>query len=157
MNTETDTATRKPRMEHWKAAPEVMKAMLAMESTVRNSGLDPILQDLIKLRVSQINGCAYCADLHFKDAKKIGETDQRLNLLAFWHEVDLFTPKEKAALHWTEKLTRLSSGQVSDEDFAIISAQFSEPEIVKITLAIVTINGWNRFGVGFRLPVGFKA
>ena len=157
MNTQPDTETQKPRMEYWKAAPEVMKAMLAMESAVRNSGLDPILQELIKLRVSQINGCAYCADMHFKDAKKIGETNERLNLLAFWHEVHLFTPQEKAALHWVEKLTRLPGGQVSDEDFAIISAQFSEPEIVKITLAIVTINGWNRFGVGFRLPVGFKA
>lgn len=144
-------------MEYWKAAPEVIKAMLAMESAVRNSGLDPILQELIKLRVSQINGCAYCADMHFKDAKKIGETDDRLNLLAFWHEVDLFTAKEKAALHWVEKLTRLPGGHVSDGDFAIISAHFSEEEIAKITLAIVTINGWNRFGVGFRLPVGFKA
>ncbi|MEO5912866.1 MAG: carboxymuconolactone decarboxylase family protein [Luteolibacter sp.] len=157
MNTPTNTDPQKPRLEYWKAAPEVIKAMLAMETAVRTSGLAPILQELIKLRVSQINGCAYCADMHFKDAKKIGETDDRLNLLAFWQEVDLFTPQEKAALHWVEKLTRLPGGHVSDEDFAIISAHFSEADIAKITLAIVTINSWNRFGIGFRLPVGFKA
>jgi AhpD family alkylhydroperoxidase len=157
MNTLPDTETQKPRMEYWKAAPEVFKAMLAMENVVRNSGLDPILQELIKLRVSQINGCAYCAAMHFKDAKKIGETGERLNLLAFWHEVGVFTAQEKAALHWAEKLTRLPGGPVSDEDFAMVSAHFSEEEIAKITLAIVTINGWNRFGLGFRLPVGFKA
>jgi AhpD family alkylhydroperoxidase len=157
MNTLLDTDTQKPRMEYWKAAPEVFKVMLAMETVVRNSGFDPILQELIKLRVSQINGCAYCADMHFKDAKKIGETDERLNLLAFWHEVGVFTAQEKAALHWAEKLTRLPGGPVSDEDFALVSGHFSEAEIAKITLAIVTINGWNRFGVGFRLPVGFKA
>ena len=157
LNNNTNTPTEKPRLEYWKAAPEVFKAMLALENTVRSLGLEQSLLELIKLRVSQINGCAYCVDMHFQDARKDGETPERLNLLVVWQETSLFTPKEKAVLHWVEKLTRLPGGHVTDGDYAAVRGQLSEEEIAKVTLAIVAINGWNRFGVGFHLPVGFKA
>ena len=151
MNTEP---TPKGRIEHWKTAPETMKAMLALETAVRTSGIDQRLYELIKLRASQINGCAYCMDMHFNDALKGGETAQRLNLLSVWHEVPyLYTPAERAVFRWTEALTKLPGGHVTDEDFAEIRAHFSEEEIPKLTLAIATINAWNRFGVGFRIPV----
>lgn len=129
--------------------------MLGLEKAVHATGLEQPLLELIKLRVSQINGCAFCIDMHSRDAKKAGETDQRLHLVSVWHEAGVYTPREKAALRWTEALTRLSSGHVTDEDFAAVSAEFSEEEIPKLTLAIVAINGWNRFGVGFQMPVGF--
>jgi len=153
----TETTTDKPRVEHWKAAPEAMKAMLALETTVRGLGIDQGLLELIKLRVSQINGCAYCVDMHFNDAKKRGETDQRLNLLPFWQEVTIYSPQERAVLRWLEALTKLPGGHVSDEDFEEIHRFYDDAEITKLTLAIVTINGWNRFGVGFRIPIGYKA
>ena len=155
MNTEI---TAKARLEHWKTSPETMKAMLALETAVRTSGIDLKLNELIKLRVSQINGCAYCMDMHFNDAVKGGETTQRLNLLSVWHEVPyLYTPAERAVLRWTEALTKLPGGHVTDEDFAEISAHFTESEIPKLTLAIAAINAWNRFGVGFHLPVAAHA
>jgi len=153
----TETTTDKPRIEHWKASPDAMKAMLALETAVRGLGIDQGLLELIKLRVSQINGCAYCVDMHFTDAKKRGETEQRLNLLPYWHEVTLYTPQERAVLRWLEALTKLPGGHVSDEDFEEIRRFYSDAEITNIILAIVTINGWNRFGVGLRIPIGYKA
>ena len=148
------THTTKARLEHWKAAPEAMKALLALEQAVRSAGIDPVQLEFIKLRASQINGCAYCMDMHFNDAVKAGVTSQRLQLLPVWREAaHLYTPAERAVLDWTEKLTRLPGGHVSDEDFAGIRAHFSGGEVARITLAIATINAWNRFGVGFRLPV----
>lgn len=147
---------KQPRLNYPKVAPHVFQAMLGVEKAVVASGLEKPLLELIKLRVSQINGCAFCIDMHSRDAKKAGETDQRLHLLNAWHEVDdIYTPRESAALRWTEALTRLSSGHVTDEDFAAVSAEFSEVEVANLTLAIVAINGWNRFGVGFKMPVGF--
>lgn len=109
----------------------------------------------MKLRVSQINGCAFCINMHFADARKAGETEQRLHLLNAWEETSLYTARERAALHWAETLTRLAGGHVTDEDFAMASSEFSEVELAQLTLAIVAINGWNRFGVGFRVPPGF--
>ena len=151
---ETTTDTTKARLEHWKAAPEAMKAMLGLEQVVRNSGIDPVQLEFIKLRASQINGCAYCMNMHFNDAVKAGVSAQRLHLLPVWREAaHLYTPAERAVIDWTEKLTRLPGGHVSDEDFAGIREHFSEEQITRITLAIATINAWNRFGVGFRLPV----
>lgn len=155
MNAQPESDLTKPRLEYWKAAPEVMKAMLALETATRGLGIEQSMQELIKLRVSQINGCAFCADMHSRDAKKHGETDQRLHVLAYWRETHVFTPKERAVLHWVEALTKLPGNHVTDEDFQQISAHFTEEEITKITLAIVTINGWNRFGVGFRMPLGY--
>jgi AhpD family alkylhydroperoxidase len=149
-----ETTKPKARIEHWKTAPDTMKAMIALEGAVRSSGIDPKLYELIKLRASQINGCAYCMDMHFNDLVKGGESAQRLNLLPVWREVAyLYTPAERAVLRWTEALTELPGGHVSDEEFAELRAHFSEKEIPELTLAIATINAWNRFGVGFRLPV----
>jgi AhpD family alkylhydroperoxidase len=148
------TDTTKARLEHWKAAPEAMKAMLALEQTVRNAGIDPVQLEFIKLRASQINGCAYCMNLHFNDAVKAGVSPQRLHLLPAWREAaHLYTPAERAVIAWTETLTRLPGGHVSDEDFAGIRGHFDEAQVTRITLAIATINAWNRFGTGFRLPV----
>ena len=139
------------RLDAWKAAPEVYKAALALETAVRSFGIEPKLLELIKLRASQINGCAHCMNIHFKDAAKAGESLQRLNLLPVWKETPyLYTDSERAALRWTEALTNLPGHHVTDEDFAEISLHFNEAEISRITLAIATINAWNRFGTAFR-------
>lgn len=148
------TDTTKARIDHWQVAPQAMQAMLALEQAVRASGIAPGHLELIKLRASQLNGCAYCMNMHFNDAAKAGESVQRLHLLSAWHEAaHLYTPTERAILAWTEKLTLLPGGHVSDEDFAAIRSHFDEAQVTWITLAIATINAWNRFGVGFRLPV----
>jgi AhpD family alkylhydroperoxidase len=129
--------------------------MYALEKAASSTGLEQPLIEIVKLRVSQINGCAYCVDMHTRDARKLGETDERLALVCVWHEATCFTSRERAALRWTEALTRLAGGHVTDEDFAVVNAEFSEAEVTNLTLAIVAINSWNRFGVGFRLPPGF--
>ncbi|MBB5350778.1 AhpD family alkylhydroperoxidase [Haloferula luteola] len=148
------TDTTRARLEHWKTAPDAMQAMLSLETAVRAAGIDPVQLEFIKLRASQINGCAYCMNLHFQDAVKSGISPQRLQLLPVWREVaHLYSPAEQAVLAWTEKLTRLAGGAVSDGDFAALREHFDDEQIPWITLAIATINAWNRFGVGFRLPV----
>ncbi|WP_193212855.1 carboxymuconolactone decarboxylase family protein [Luteolibacter marinus] len=148
------TDTTRARLEHWKAAPDAMKALLALEQAVRGAGIDPVLLEFIKLRASQINGCAYCMNMHFNDAVKSGIPPQRLHLLPSWREAaHLYTPAERAVLAWTEKLTRLPGSHVGDEDYAALRVHFDEVQVTWITLAIATINAWNRFGVGFRLPV----
>ena len=142
------------RLDPWKAAPDVYKAALALETSVRSFGIEPKLLELIKLRASQINGCAHCMDIHFNDAVKAGELLQRLNLLPVWSETPyLYTAAERAVLRWTEALTNLPGHHVTDEDFAEISLHFNEAELTRITLAIATINAWNRFGTAFRTPV----
>jgi len=130
--------------------------MFALEKASSSTGLEPSLRELVKLRVSQINGCAFCVDLHSRDARKAGETEERLALVCVWPEATCFTPRERAALHWAETLTRLADGPVEDEDFAAVREEFSEEEIVNLTLAIVAINGWNRFSVGFAVPPGYS-
>lgn len=142
------------RLDPWKSAPEVYKAAIALETAVRGLGIDTKLLELIKLRASQINGCAHCMDIHFNDAVKGGETLQRLNLLSVLNETPyLYTDAERAAIRWTEVLTNLPSHHVSDDDFALMSKHYSESEISRITLAIATINAWNRFGTAFLTPV----
>jgi len=130
--------------------------MYALEKAASSTGLEPSLYELVKMRVSQINGCAFCVDMHTRDARKLGETNDRLALVCVWPEATCFTPRERAALRWTEALTRLAGGHVTEEDYAAVSSEFSEEERVNLTLAIVTINGWNRFGVGFRVPPGYS-
>lgn len=130
--------------------------MFALEKASSSTGLEPSLRELVKLRVSQINGCAFCVDLHSRDARKAGETEERLALVCVWPEATCFTPRERAALHWAEALTQLADGAVDDEDFATVREEFSEEEIVNLTLAIVAINGWNRFSVGFAVPPGYS-
>lgn len=142
------------RLDPWKAAPEVFKAALALDNAVKGLGIDAKLLELIKLRASQINGCAHCMNIHFNDAVKAGESLQRLNLLPVWRETPyLYTDSERAVLRWTEALTNLPGHHVSDEDFAVITQHFSEAEVTRITLAIATINAWNRFGTAFLPPI----
>jgi AhpD family alkylhydroperoxidase len=138
------------RMNYAKAAPGVMKAMHALEQYTAQCGIESGLQDLVKLRASQINGCAYCVDMHSLDARAGGETEQRLYCLPVWQETPFFTARERAALLWTEKLTLISIDHVPDEVYQEVRRQFSEEELANLTLIIATINAWNRFGISFR-------
>jgi len=139
-----------PRVDFYTASPDALKAMLALESAVSQLPLEKSLLELVKLRSSQINGCAFCIDMHTTDARKLGETERRLYCLSAWRETPFFTPRERAAMAWTEALTELSRTHASDEDYALLSAEFSPKEMVDLTVAINTINGWNRLAVGFR-------
>ena len=139
-----------PRLDFYKASPESAKAMIALEGAVVKSGLEPELLELVKLRASQINGCAYCVDMHSTDARKRGESERRLHAVAVWRESPFFTERERAALAWTESLTLIAQTRAPDADYEWLSSQFDEEERVKLTLAINAINGWNRLAVGFR-------
>lgn len=139
------------RLDYFKAAPEVLKALMALENAAVNSGLEHSLIELVKTRASQINQCAYCIHMHTKDARKAGETEERLYLLNAWRESPLYTDRERAALGWTEALTLLADTGAPDEDYEALAAEFSPEEQARLTLLIATINAWNRFGVGFRL------
>ena len=139
-----------PRLDFYAASPDALKAMLALDAAVSKLPLEKPLLELVKLRASQINGCAFCVDLHSLDARKRGETERRLYAVAVWRESNFFTPRERAALAWTEALTRLCETHAPDEDYAQLSTEFSERERVDLTLAISTINSWNRLAVGFR-------
>ena len=145
------------RLNYVKAAPEVYQALLALQAVVEKSGLEKPLLELIKIRASQINKCAFCLHMHTRDARKAGEAEERLYLLDAWRDSALYTDRERAALAWTEALTLLPQTGAPDEAYADVAAHFSEPEIVNLTFAIGAINVWNRFGVGFRLPHPVKA
>jgi AhpD family alkylhydroperoxidase len=138
------------RMNPYEIAPEGYRAMSGLQKYVTGSGLEPRLLELVKLRASQINGCAYCIALHVREARALGETDERMHLLSAWHEAPIFTPREQAALAWTESLTLVSETRVSDEVYDRVRRHFSDKEIVDLSFAIVTINGWNRLSVAFR-------
>ncbi|BES70344.1 carboxymuconolactone decarboxylase family protein [Marinobacter nanhaiticus D15-8W] len=140
----------KARMNPFKAAPEAIDAMVKLESYTRQSGLEYSLIELVKTRASQINGCAFCIHMHTADARKAGETEERLYLLSAWRESPLYSERERAALAWTESLTRIADTQAPDEDYEWARSQFSEEELVKLTLLIGAINIWNRFAIGFR-------
>jgi AhpD family alkylhydroperoxidase len=158
-NTLTETAvkpTAQPRLNYPKASPNSVAAMSALQTAVNQSGLEESLLELVNFRASLLNRCAFCIDMHFRDAKAAGETDERLYLLSAWEETPLYTPRERAALRWTDALTQLAGNHVSDEVFQEARAHFSEEELTNLTLAIVTINGWNRFSVGFKMPPGFE-
>ena len=138
------------RLDYTQASPAAAKAMYSLQAAVNASGLEPALQELVKLRVSQINGCAYCIDLHSREATAKGETPARLFLLDAWREAPVYTPRERAALGWAEALTLVSRTHVPDDVYAEARAHFEEAELVDLTLAVVAINGWNRFAIGFR-------
>ncbi len=142
------------RMDYVKAAPDGYKAMSALESYVRQSGLEHSLLELVKTRASQINGCAFCLDMHTQDARAAGETEQRLYTLSAWEETPFFTDRERAALAWTEAVTRVADSRVPDDVFELARKHFSEKELADLTLAIVAINGWNRLSVAFRKVPG---
>jgi AhpD family alkylhydroperoxidase len=127
-----------------------MKAVLGVEAYVRQCGLEPSLIGLVKMRASQINGCAFCLDMHSHDARRDGETEQRLYLLDAWREVPFYSPRERAALAWTEALTRIAETHAPDEDYAELRRRFSEREVVDLTTLIGLINLWNRVSIGFR-------
>jgi AhpD family alkylhydroperoxidase len=141
------------RLNYGVVAPEAVKAMIGLEQAVKDMGLEPGLIHLIKLRASQINGCAYCIDLHNREARADGESQQRLDLISVWRETNFFNEREKATLAWTEALTLISDTHAPDADYEALAAAFDERERVAITLAIAAINGWNRFAIGFRTPV----
>ncbi len=142
------------RLDPHKVAPEAMKAMSNLHAYVAKCGLDHKLLELVKLRASQINGCAWCMDMHTKELRAAGENEQRLYLLSAWRESPFYTERERAALAWTEALTLLTEGNVSDDVFSLAREQFGEEELVKLTLAIVAINGANRINVAFRTVPG---
>jgi AhpD family alkylhydroperoxidase len=135
-------------------APGVYKAMSGLEVYLRHCGLEESLLHLVKLRASQVNGCAFCLDMHWKDLKAIGESDQRLYSLDAWRETDFYSAREKAALAWTEAVTKLTEGHVPDKIFEEVRAQFSEKEIADLTVAVAAINAWNRISVATRTVPG---
>lgn len=143
-----------PRLNYNRVAPKVTHAMLALEQHIRASGLEMPLLELVKMRASYINGCAYCVDMHSKDARAAGETEQRLYAVPVWRETPFFTPRERAALAWTEAVTLIGQDGVSDELYAEVREQFEERELAELTLAVITINGWNRLAISFRADVG---
>ncbi|MFD2369199.1 carboxymuconolactone decarboxylase family protein [Brevibacillus sp. GCM10020057] len=137
----------KARMNYRAANPEAYKAMLQLEKYVESCGLDKHLMELVKIRASQINGCAFCLDMHTKDARKLGETEQRIYLLNAWREATFYTDAERAALALTEAVTQISLGGVSDELYAQVREHFDEKQFVALLMAINTINAWNRLAI----------
>lgn len=142
------------RINYSKEVPESIKGLLEIEKYVEESGLDRTIFELAKYRASQINGCAYCMDMHTKDARVAGETEQRLYVLSAWREVSFYTEKERAALEWTEALTLISKNDVPDSLYEHVRKYFDEKELIALTMAIVAINGWNRLAVSFKTPAG---
>ena len=142
------------RLNYKLASPDAFKAMLHIEQQVHRSGLEESLLELVKARASQINACAWCLDMHTKDARARGETEQRLYLLSAWREAPFYSERERAALAWTEALTQIATHEVSDAVYEEARRHFDEKALVDLTLAIVAINGWNRMNVAFRTPVG---
>ena len=144
----------KSRIDYARVSPKAFQAMFGLQKYVNESGLEQSLQELVKMRASQINGCAYCLDMHSKDARAAGETEQRLYLLNAWRETSLYSERECAALEWTEAVTRVGEDHVPDSVYASVREHFSEAELVNLTLAIVAVNGWNRLCIAFRAEAG---
>ena len=140
----------KPRLNPYQVAPATIKALMALESEVRGSGLEQSLIELVKTRASQINGCAFCINMHTQDARKHGETEQRLYLLNAWRESPVYSDRERAALAWTEAVTLISETHAPDDVYENVRAQFSEAETVNLTMLVATINAWNRLAISFR-------
>jgi AhpD family alkylhydroperoxidase len=144
----------KPRFNYAKAAPGVYDAMDALDQYLTGSGLEESLLHLVRLRASMINGCAYCIDMHWKDLRALGEGEQRLYSLDAWRECPYYTDRERAALEWTDAVTRIAEGHADDSVYAIVRPHFSEKELSDLTLALATINGWNRLSIAARLTPG---
>src|SRR3982751_6747800 len=147
------TGSHPQRVDYARIAPDAYRAQRALESYICQSGLEESLMHLVKVRASYMNGCAYCIDMHTKDARLAGETEQRLYAVPLWRETPFFTPRERAALAWAEAVTNIAGG-VSDELFELARAHFTEKELVDLTMVVVVINGWNRLSIAFRTPVG---
>jgi AhpD family alkylhydroperoxidase len=144
--------TMKARLNLSQANPEAYQAMRTLSTYSKNSGLGPTLIELINMRVSQINGCAFCLAMHFADARKNGESEARLHLLPAWRETPLYTERERAALAWAEALTHIGPEAAPDSLYEEVRRHFSEEEMVKLSLAVAVINSWNRLMIGFRVP-----
>jgi AhpD family alkylhydroperoxidase len=142
------------RLQYWKAAPGVRDAMLHLHEYLSKCALEASLLNLVYLRVSQINGCAYCLDMHWKDLRAAGESEQKLSMLDAWREAPGFTSREQAALAWAEAVTRVTEGHVPDDVYRQAREQFSETDLANLTLAVVSINGWNRLNIAFRTEAG---
>lgn len=142
------------RINYQKTGSGAFKAMLAMENHVRQCGLEHSLLELVKTRASQINGCAFCIDMHTKDARAAGETEQRLYGLSAWRETPFYSERERAALELTEAVTLITNGGVPDELYQKVREHFSEEETVNLVAAIIAINGWNRLAITFHTPAG---
>lgn len=149
-----EDTTSTQRIDYVRVAPNALRAQVGLETYVRGSGLESSLIHLVKLRASYLNGCAYCVDMHSKDALIEKETEQRLLAVPVWRQTPFFTPRERAALAWTDALTEIGHTHVPDDVFEEVSQHFTELEIVNLTMAVVTINGWNRIAIAFRTPVG---
>jgi AhpD family alkylhydroperoxidase len=142
------------RLRYGKAFPEGVHALKELGRVIRSSGLEPSLIELVQTRASQLNGCAYCIDMHTKDARAAGETEQRLYALSAWEETPFFTPRERAALAWTEAITNIQHGHASDAVYEEVRKEFSETDLVRLTFVIGQINFWNRISIGFRAEAG---
>jgi AhpD family alkylhydroperoxidase len=144
-----------PRIDYRNTVPkETLEALYGLERAIRKGGLETKLLELVRMRASQINGCAYCLDMHSKDARAEGETEQRLYGLSAWRETPYYSDRERAALEWTEAVTLVSRDQVPDEVYGRTRQHFSEAELATLTLAVVAINGWNRIAIAFRAVPG---
>ena len=142
------------RMEFWKIAPEPYKAMANLEAALARGSIDAALRHIVKLRASQMNGCAYCSDMHWKDARAAGESEQRLYGLDAWRESSYYTDKERAALEWTEALTTITHGHAPDHVYDLVRTHFSEKELADLTWLIAAINAWNRVAISMRSVAG---
>jgi AhpD family alkylhydroperoxidase len=142
------------RIDPQLADPTAFKAMMALQIYVNHSGLEPRLHELVKLRASQVNGCAYCIDMHSKDARAMGETEQRIYALDAWRETPFYNERECAALAWTESVTRIGDAHVSDALYEQARQHFSDQELIRLTMAVVAINAWNRWCIAFQVPPG---
>jgi AhpD family alkylhydroperoxidase len=142
------------RIRYAKVAPDVYRTMLGVHQYLEGSGLEKTLLDLVYLRVSQMNGCAYCVDMHWKDLRAAGEPEQKLYMLTAWREWHGYSERERAALAWAEAVTRLTDGEVPDAVFDLARSQFSDVELAKLTLAVAAINSWNRLNIAFRREAG---
>jgi AhpD family alkylhydroperoxidase len=149
--------TMQPRMNYYAASPDALKALMGLEAFVQKSGLEPALIDLVKTRASQINGCAYCLHMHTAEARKRGETEERLYVLPAWRESPLYTARERAALAWTEAVTLVADTRVPDDAYDEARRHFSETELVNLTVTVTAINAWNRMAISFRAVHPTKA
>ncbi|OJX44002.1 MAG: carboxymuconolactone decarboxylase [Chloroflexi bacterium 44-23] len=143
-----------PRINYTKTAPEAYQVLIKLESYLRKTSLEPDLVELVKLRSSQINGCAYCIDMHTKDARSRGESEQRLYGVTAWRETPFYSSRERAALAWAESVTKISDNQVPDEIYNFAREHFTEKELVDLTMAVIAINAWNRLAISFHTPPG---
>jgi AhpD family alkylhydroperoxidase len=144
-------ANMRPRIDTKRVSQDAYKAMLGLQLYVNGTGLEPLLQGLVKIRASQIDGCAFCLHMHTRDARKDGESQERLDLVSAWREAPVFSSRERAALEWTEAVTLVADTHVPDDVYEMARAEFSEQELVDL-MAVVAINGWNRLMVAFRVP-----